>query len=504
MFELGNSENLKESAKKGLIWGAGFTLARDVIQFGSMIILVRLLNPEIYGKFAIAQAMLIFLAVFSAKTITPFALQSRDPNEFDWGLQFTVGAILNAVIFLVSITVGVCLFLFGGINLSEVGLIILVICLIFPMEVISNHYFVWLQAFHNWARMRTLVLLGAVLGATASILAAICGAGVFALAIANLCFAVPLLLDYCFRRPFALGFSPKRLREYKEGREFGVNRMSSAALQSGSTLVEQSLLTNYFGFATLGVFTRSVGLAQITSGRIGPIVSQSLYPVLTRAEASSDRFKRFAHHLFRGVLWTSMPAALFIAMQAELLVSFLYGAKWLQVIPLMAAASALLAMRGLHICINQIMLGNLQHRDCLRFDLISVISMILVMITTISYGPKFYLWALALHATILIGIGLFFLSRRDGIYFARSARSVLSCCFALVFAFYIADFLQAALKASYPSLHLLLELSVIGAAFSTVYLLALRLFSPGEFLEAIESAPFPDRINKFIAKATFS
>jgi len=103
-------KSLKQSAAEGLIWGAVFTLGRDVVQFGSMLILVRLLSPEIYGQYALAHTILLFLSVISVKTIAPFALQARDPSTFDWDTHFSAGATLNVIVTVVSLLIAGALF----------------------------------------------------------------------------------------------------------------------------------------------------------------------------------------------------------------------------------------------------------------------------------------------------------------------------------------------------------------------------------------------------------
>lgn len=462
-----------------------------------MLFLVRLLSPEIYGQFALAQAIQIFLAVLSVKTIAPFALQARDPMAFDWDLQFTAGAVLNTFVFMLTLSIAAAFYFFPWSDGKTVGAVLAFMALIFPLEIVGTHYFTWLQAHHEWQRMRLLLLSGSVFGSIVAIISALFGGGVFALAVGNLCFTLPLVIGYLIRRPYPTRFEPHRLPLYQEGRAFGTNRIASASLQTGSGLIENSMLSGIFGFGVLGVYTRSIGLAQITSGRIGPVVTQTLFPVLTRAEPSSERFRRFAGILFQGVLWTSLPAAVFLSLEADRLVRFLYGEKWLDVIPLMAAAAVLLALRGLHLTMNQIMLANFQQKACLRLDIVAAFTMMAVIFSTAFLGPQFYLVALGAHAGfVLLGTAVV-ASRGEAIAVGDAIGSVASCIAAVVVAG-ACIFALPGIAVANPTLSIVLSLAAHGIVFGGVYTLVLRLTAPRKLASLIEVVPLPRLLESLV------
>lgn len=492
-----DKEDLQRSAGQGLIWGVGFNLARDVIQFASMLILVRLLSPQIYGQFALAQTIQIFLACASYKAIAPFALQARDPTQFDWDTHFSAGVTLNSIVTIVTLILAGGFYFFGGENLKAVGFVLTLMALVFPIEVISTHYFLWLQARHLWKRMRLLLLVGALVAALISVMLAVMGAGIVVLAVGNMIFVLPLIVDYFVRRPYPLRFLPNWYRNYREGLAFGANRIASTSLQTGANVVEHSILSGIFGFSTLGVYTRSIGLAQITSGRIGPVVIQTLYPVLTRAEASTERFRRFAGLLFQGVVWTSLPAAVFLGLEADRLVRLLYGEKWVEVIPLMAAAAALLALRGLHLTMNQLMLANLQQRLCLRLDLTAGLSQVAVIAFTF-FGPGVYLWALAGHAALILTLTIFFGVRTGTIEFLAVARDTLACFLAVSAAGAALIALSGSHTETMTVISLIVQISFHALCFGAVYVIAIRLLAPERFANLIKALPLPAAVERAI------
>ena len=88
-------QSLGNSARASLLWAGGFTLLRDVAQFGTMLILVRLLSPADYGTAALAQSTIGFLSVVSFGAFVMHSLQFRDPSQVDWQAHFTAAVVIN-------------------------------------------------------------------------------------------------------------------------------------------------------------------------------------------------------------------------------------------------------------------------------------------------------------------------------------------------------------------------------------------------------------------------
>src|SRR5262245_55593170 len=94
---------LGRAARGAVLWGSGFTLLRDVVQFAMMLVLVRMLSADDYGRAGLAQAVLGMVSVVSFKALVPHALQQRDPAVINWQAHFTAGAVINVFLFVLTI-----------------------------------------------------------------------------------------------------------------------------------------------------------------------------------------------------------------------------------------------------------------------------------------------------------------------------------------------------------------------------------------------------------------
>src|SRR5262249_4257650 len=249
--------------------------------------------------------------------------------------HFSAGVVLNSSLFVLTLLIA------GLLSLTEqyAGAAVPLAALSFALliDVPANLRHTMVQAAHDWPRFHALTLAGTVLGAIAALALAAMGGDIWALIASVLLFGTPAALDLFFLTKWRPAWSWSWPR-YRDTARFGVTRMGSAALVAGRQMTEQATLAGMYEFASLGIFGRSVGLATMTVGRIGVVAVSSLYPVITRAEPGSDQLQRIAGLVFRGLTWTTIPAAAFLALFSSDMVSLLYGPRWTGVAALLPLA----------------------------------------------------------------------------------------------------------------------------------------------------------------------
>src|SRR5689334_22681353 len=90
---------LAERARAGVLWITGLNVFRDVLQFSVMLILVRLLEPRIYGQFNMVSSVTGFFIVLSFRPFIEQTLQVRPNEAVDYQTHFTAGRTIQPVIF---------------------------------------------------------------------------------------------------------------------------------------------------------------------------------------------------------------------------------------------------------------------------------------------------------------------------------------------------------------------------------------------------------------------
>ena len=475
--------SLGASARAALLWGGGFTLLRDVAQFALMLILVRLLNPADYGTAAFVQSIVGFLSMISYSTFSLHALQIRDPETIDWQAHFSIATVLNGSVF--------CIVLLSAYGLSftvtyrDVAWPLAALGAGFLIEIPGTMRARMLEANHEWKRFRLQLGIGTLLGMSVGLTVALLGGGVWALILQPPMLGLPAAFDLLVLARFRPDFTWSWDR-YRETIWFGLNRVSSGTVGRARSLNENMLLSSIFDLATLGFFTRANGLGNLLAGRIGSIAMTSLYPVVTRAERGSQRFRRLSTLALRGVCWATAPAVIFLSVAAHDIVLLLYGAKWQNVIPLLPLAAVASGTIGIWNALALLLLANEDTRAALLLDVVAALSAIALAFLLVPYGAIAYLGGLAVHAAIFVGITAVVLLKRRATSIAGVAVAIFPAIGGSLSGALAVVGLRACIGAD---LTLPLRILLEGATVGLTYLLTLRIFFAIPLAELLSVVP---------------
>lgn len=410
------------SARRALLWAGGATIVSDIAQFAAMLILVRLVSPAEYGQAALALGLYGVIAVFSFATFAQHVLQFRDPERVDWSVQLSGALFINVFLFLLSC--GVAWALYSTEKFAAAAIPFLLLSTTFILEIPGTLHLKYLQAHHKWARFRSLYLGGTLLGLAVGVLVAAIGGGVWAVVISTPLLIVPASIDYLIHNRHRVA-SIQDWRQYRETFRFGLNRIGAALLSRGRVAFERGAVSSIYDFDALGVFNRSNGLANLVAGRIGQLAMQAMYPIVTRAEVGSSRFRRAADLVFRGACWITIPAGVFLALAADPVVRVIYGQGWLLVVEILPAAAAVAVATSISQVLALLLLANNNTRLSLLVDVVHGATAIALIVLVLPNGLVPFLWGLAATGTAASAVSYGLLWWQNGI----QARSIMLSAF---------------------------------------------------------------------------
>lgn len=383
--------NLHQKARSAVIWNAGFNLFRDLMQFGVMLVLVRLLAPEAYGQFAFVISIISFLGIFAFNNFIAHALQVKRDEDVHFQEHFTAGGVLQIGMFAVTNITAIALCWWP--NYAPVAPLVHVMSLTFLLEWPCELRRKMIERQFDWRRLRILHGVGLLLNAIVAIFMAIWGAGVYALLVPGLVVTLPFIYDLFVRQRWRPTWEWS-WETFRPAWVFGVMRIGSGLTLNGRQLLESSVLSTVLGFATLGVLNRSFGLAQIFCYKIATQLIYAIYPVLTRVEGGEVNSQRVGGLVLRTVAWTVVPTAVCLGMLAGPVVQTVYGAKWMEVVPLLPWAMAWGAGAALAHASYMLLLARQQPKKCLMADMLSLAGTGLCLWLVLPHGTKAYLAAL--------------------------------------------------------------------------------------------------------------
>jgi O-antigen/teichoic acid export membrane protein len=276
-----DSGNLGARARQSVLWNTGMNLVTNVGQFGLMLVLVRLLAPEIYGQFGLLTAVMGFLFVFSAQGTIDYTVQGRSDDDIP---------ISEIFIFALSTSIALCLLanLVAAVmrylpKYSAIAGLLHVMSFTFLLHPARALRVAMLQRALDWRRIRILHLSGFAVSAIFSITLAYAGAGIYALIISSFLVPLPYIIDLLWVSRWRPTWEWNSIR-FRPALAFGMNRLLSNILAAARRLVESTVIVQLLGFAAFGAYGRAVGLSDVLCARLAGQTLEALYPAITKIE----------------------------------------------------------------------------------------------------------------------------------------------------------------------------------------------------------------------------
>lgn len=488
-------QSLGARARRAVGWTAGFQIFRDGLQFGLMLVLVRLLPAEVYGQVGLITTFIGFAAIYSSREFLGHILVARDDQRIDVRDYLVAGGVIQ---------LSVCLLVNGaavGLRFlpayAAVATALHVMSLVLLVDLPSELRMRMLERDLDWRRLRLLHGVGLVATGVLSIALAVTGWGIWALLLPQ--FVVPLLFtwDLLARGEWRGGWRWDRAR-VAPARRYGLSRIAAASASGAAVLIESSWLTAAAGFAAFGIFGRAVGLAQLLCVRIAKLLGQSVFPVLAKIEPGSRTYQQASAMYLRTVTWLVVPAAVFAGLSAEPVIRWLYGPDWLAATPLLPMALVAAVLGAILHSAYVLLLVHGRADRCVRADVWRLVGTAAALAGLAPFGFVPYLAGLSLVHLLSLVLVLIWL---------RAERAVSAAGLRDAFAPAGVAGLAAA-AAVYALIRLgpadghLITLAARGLCTGAVYVLVLRVGFAAPLAELVAYMPKPQRLSMVLRLKT--
>jgi len=331
--------------------GTGVTLVaqalRTVLQFGSVVVLARLLTPEAFGLVAMVTAVIGVadlvrdFGLYNAAIRAPRLSAAEQTNLF-WvntglGLACTiVAASLSGVIALAY-------------SQRELTPIVLSLAAVFTLSGASTQFRVALTRDLRFGRLAAVDVIAQAVGVAVAITSALLGSGAWALVHQQLAVALVSGVLVASGSRFHPGL-PRRDTSVRPFLRFGGSLLGTQGIWYVTKNVDNIVLGLVGGPAALGLYSRAYQLLMMPLNQINAPMTRVALPVLS---AVKDDQGRYEHYLARVQLVACYVTASVFAVAAALshpIVTILFGEQWSGVAPIFTA----LAIGGVFRAIAQL------------------------------------------------------------------------------------------------------------------------------------------------------
>lgn len=294
-------------------------------QFGSVIILSRLLSPADFGVMAMVAPVYSFVLIFhdlglSQATVQRANLSHGEVNVFFW-LNVAMGAVLCLLIALFSPVIG-----WYYHDQRVVSLSIAVGALIWVGSLGGQHGAL-LQRRMEFSRLAIIDIIGTLSGLVVSVIAAIVikeyWALYFGMATAVIIPVIGAWVASGWRPSF-----PKRVAGLQDMLKFGAGITSVNITTFIAGCADNILIGRTWGEQSLGFYDRAYKLLLFPIQRIVSPLAGTMIPLLSRVREETGKYRSLIHNTQEQLLVAIWPGIIWAVMLSHTLVPFVLGRKW--------------------------------------------------------------------------------------------------------------------------------------------------------------------------------
>lgn len=316
-----------ESAK----WSGLANLIRQVVQFGSALVLARFLSPAHFGQFAIVSVFVVLgqlLGSFGTAQVV-IQRQIRDSE------QLATIQVINVLFALFAATVLILLApnIAAWYAVGEIKLALQLVALTFLPAAWVNVQRAILEQDLRFGQIATVEVAAVCAGSVVGITFAYMGFGLNALVGLALMSALTTFVGFCLLQPLV----PLR---YRHEHAMAVMRFSLEL--TGFNLVnyfarnaDAMLIGKFIGAPGLGLYSLAYKILLYPLDNISRVVVRILFPALSLIQQDNERIRSGYVKVLSAISMVTFPLMLGLMALAGEVVSVLMGDSWIDVVPLL-------------------------------------------------------------------------------------------------------------------------------------------------------------------------
>lgn len=379
-------------------------------QFGSVVVLVRLLPPAAFGLIAMTAAIYALLDPIRDLGLTAATIQKPDLTHDEISTLFWVNA-------------GTGLLLAGGLFLAAplvadfyhqpaLTAVTRWLALGLALNGLSSQHWALLRRQMRFGTVAALETSAETLSFVVALVLALGGAGYWALVGQRL--VSPLLVApgcwlLCRWRPSRPAFAPGA----KGLLSFGSSMAVTALISLFSRNVDQVAVGWYWGPVPLGFYDRATKLLISPLNNIMLPLYSIGFPALSRLSDDDERYRRGFRQILEKLAMLTMPGAALIAVTADWTTAVVFGPKWAAAAPLVAWFALIAAFQPSLDTSGLLFLTHVRGREFMRAGLIDAALRVAAIAGSLSFGATTVAGTLALSGLFIrVPVGFWLATRQ--------------------------------------------------------------------------------------------
>lgn len=472
---MADAPSFASQVRTAVIWRSGSQVLTQIVSWASTLIVIRLLAPQDYGLFAMAQVMLVLLSTMNGWGLASALIREDEVSEER--LRQTLGMLmlLNGGLAITQFLAAPLVALwFEQPQVADLLRVQSLLYLAVPFCALPSAILARRMDFRRPAQVR---LAAAVIGASTALTGALSGWGVWTLVAAPM---VMLLTEavgmtWAARAPIRPTF---RFAGAGHIAGFGGVMTATQLFWFVQSQADVMIAGRVLDPHSLGVYTTGLFLAQLLAAKFVPPINEVAYAAYSRQQAAGPEPVLATIRL---VMLVALPAYAGMAVVAPVLVPVLLGDKWIEIVPLLPILALAMAMLTLQILFSPATNARGFPGIALRVTMLGAVVMPVAFMAGSQWGVTGFAWGWVGGMAVLTCATIALSRRVLELPLAGLVRAVAPPLGAALGMATGVALLLPALPAPVPLVTLTLAV-VLGVA---LYLALLRLIAPDRLAEAL-------------------
>ncbi|MNS13820.1 Lipopolysaccharide biosynthesis protein WzxC [compost metagenome] len=317
--------SLTQASLRGIRWSALSQLLAQTAQYGSFILLARLLTPAEFGTVASATLVIGLVAMLNELGLGAAIIQRAElkPGHLNAGfwLNATAGVLFWVLMLLGASAVG------NFFNNPTVVPVTMWLALSFPLIGLAVVHKALLERNLRFKAIALVDSAAAIANGGLAIGLALTGHGVWSLVVGTLAGYAVQLAGMTLASRWRPGFAFSR-QEMKELVGFGVNVLGTRLFAYMSANVDYLIVGRLLGPATLGAYSLAYKLVTWPMLKISHVTLRVVYPTFSRMQHDDEALRRSYCKLTQTLALVTFPILAGLAVLAPEVVPLVFGPQW--------------------------------------------------------------------------------------------------------------------------------------------------------------------------------
>jgi O-antigen/teichoic acid export membrane protein len=400
--------DLRSRVMRGLVWvgasQAGGVVTRAVVA----IFIARLLTPDEYGLAALALVFASLVMVFSDLALGAALIQRKTLSAVDKDTAFwtTMGA---GVIFTVlgAALSGPIASLYGQ---PEAQPLLLVLSLSFLVSALGATQQNLMLREMDFKRVEVLPMIAALFGGFAAVIAAVYGAGAWAIIVQQVVTVIMTTILVWMRSEWRprFAFSGASLRDLGG---FSAYMLGQRILWYVQVNGDRFLIGRFLGTSALGIYAVAYNTMLVPASKLGGPLQRAFSPAFSRIQDEPARIAATWARVARLLAFVTVPALGGLVVVAPDFVPLVLGSHWEEAVPVVQILAWVGIVQAIQVINMDILLARGRSRTMFRLAIVVTSAHMVAFVVGLEWGIIGVSVAYAISTTLFEPLSTFLAAR---------------------------------------------------------------------------------------------